>query len=60
MKGPRSRHRFCVWRVWECPLCQKRAATPVQAVSRACACRGPAEPTWMVLIEEPRRPHPQH
>ena len=34
MKGPRSRHKFCVLRVWECPLCQKRASVEVHLVNR--------------------------
>ncbi len=54
MKGPRSRHRFCVLRVWECPLCHKRALGAVQAVTRACECLGKDRPTWMCLIEESR------
>jgi len=54
MKGPRSRHRFCVLRVWECPLCQKRALGAVQAVTRVCECQGKDRPTWMRLIEESR------
>jgi hypothetical protein len=54
MKGPRSRHRFCVLRVWECPLCMKRALAPVQAVTRACECQGKDRPTWMRLMEESR------
>ena len=54
MKGPRSRHRFCVWRVWECPACHKRVSTTVQTVNRACPCQGTDRPTWMILIEESR------
>jgi hypothetical protein len=54
MKGPRSRHRFCVLRVWECPLCSKRALAPVQAVTRVCECLGKDRPIWMRLIEESR------
>ncbi len=57
MKGPRSRHRFCVLRVWECPQCLKRALAPVQAVTRVCECQGKHRPTWMRLIEE-SRPRP--
>jgi hypothetical protein len=55
MKGPRSRHRHCVLRVWECPACQKRALAPVQQTTHLCECRGKEQPTWMILIEEPRR-----
>lgn len=55
MKGPRSRHRFCVLRVWECPLCQKRLSAPVQVVNRACVCQGKDRPTPMRLVEERRR-----
>jgi hypothetical protein len=57
MKGPRSRHRFNVLRLWECPQCKKRAFAPPQVVSRACVCQGPDRPTWMCLLEAPpRRP----
>ena len=55
MKGPRSRHRFCVLRVWECPRCQKRVAAPVQVVNRVCVCLGKDRPTAMHLVEERRR-----
>ena len=55
MKGPRSRHKFCVLRIWECPLCKKRVSVPVQAVNRACLCLGTERPTWMCLIEDPPR-----
>ena len=54
MKGPRSRHRFCVWRVWECPACHQRVSTPVQTVNCVCECQGKDRPTWMNLIEESR------
>ena len=53
MKGPRSRHKFYIVRVWECPVCKKRASVPVQVVNRLCRCQGPASSTWMSLIEEP-------
>ena len=56
MKGPRSRHRFNVLRIWECPRCKKRAFAPPQIVTRACECQGKEKPTWMCLIEEkPKR-----
>ena len=59
MKGPRSRHRFCVLRVWECPLCRKRVSVAVHIVNRACECQGKDRLTWMRLIEESRvRPQP--
>jgi hypothetical protein len=51
MKGPRSRHKFNVQRVWECPQCKKRVFAPPQVVTRACECRGKDRPTWMCLIE---------
>jgi hypothetical protein len=56
MKGPRSRHRFCVLRVFECPACKKRVLVPVRTVTRACECQGKDQPTWMCLIEEKRAP----
>ena len=54
MKGPRSRHRFCVLRAWECPVCKKRITASVQTVNRDCVCQGKDRPTWMRLIEESR------
>ncbi|MSQ94814.1 MAG: hypothetical protein EXR98_09700 [Gemmataceae bacterium] len=51
MKGPRSRHRFNVLRIWECPHCQKRAFEPARVAHRACVCLGKDRPTWMRLIE---------
>jgi hypothetical protein len=51
MKGPRSRHKFNVLRVWECPACKKRIFAPPQVASRACACQGKNRTTWMCLIE---------
>ena len=56
MKGPRSRHKFYIVRVWECPVCKKRVMVPVQVVNRVCLCRGADAPTWMGLIEEPLGP----
>src|ERR1700682_5569682 len=53
MKGPRSRHKFNVLRIWECPLCQKRAFEPARVAHRACSCQGKDRPTWMRLIELP-------
>jgi hypothetical protein len=52
MKGPRSRHRFNVLRVWECPQCKKRIFAPPQVVTLACECQGSNRPLWMCLIEE--------
>jgi hypothetical protein len=60
MKGPRSRHKFCVLRVWECPLCHKRASVAVDVVNRVCFCQGKDHPTWMHLIEERRSPAKLH
>jgi hypothetical protein len=51
MKGPRSRHKFNVQRVWECPQCKKRIFAPPQVVTHACECQGKDRPTWMCLIE---------
>ena len=51
MKGPRSRHKFNVLRIWECPQCKKRAFAPPQVVNRTCECQGNDRPTWMCLIE---------
>jgi len=51
MKGPRSRHRFNVLRVWECPACQKRVFAPPQVVTRYCECQGKDRPTCMRLID---------
>ena len=57
MKGPRSRHRFNVLRVWECPQCKKRVFAPPQVVTHACECQGTDRPTWMCLMEPPpKRP----
>jgi hypothetical protein len=58
MRGPRSRHRFNVWRIWECPICTKRAFAPPQVVTRQCLCQGADRPNWMRLIE-PERAAPQ-
>ena len=58
MKGPRSRHKFNVQRVWECPQCKKRIFAPPQVVTRACECQGKDRPTWMCLIE-PERAKPK-
>jgi hypothetical protein len=56
MKGPRSRHKFYIARLWECPVCARRVHTPVQVVNRACHCQ-PAGPTvWMRLLEEAPAP----
>ena len=55
MKGPRSRHRFNVKRIWECPACKKRAFEPPQVTARTCDCQGKDRPTWMCLID-PTRP----
>ena len=60
MKGPRSRHKFFIVRIWECPVCKKRAHVPVQVVNRACHCQGVDRPTWMSLIEEPALPAKKH
>ncbi len=30
MKGPRSRHKFNVLRIWECPACKKREFAPAR------------------------------
>jgi len=54
MKGPRSRHRFNVLRVWECPNCRKRVFAPPQVTTVACACSGTDGTTWMCLIEPSR------
>jgi hypothetical protein len=51
MKGPRSRHKFNVLRIWECPACKKRAFAPARVTSRACSCQG-ERATWMCLVEE--------
>jgi len=53
MKGPRSRHRHNVKRIWECPVCRKRAFAPPQVATRVCECQGKDRPTWMQLIEPP-------
>lgn len=54
MKGPRSRHRFNVLRVWECPACSKRVFAPPQVVTLECDCRGKDRPTGMRLLEASR------
>ena len=51
MKGPRSRHKFNVHRVWECPACKKRAFALPQVTTRACECRGKDGSTWMCLLD---------
>ena len=55
MKGPRSRTRHNVWRVWECRRCQRRVFALPQVTSRVCLCQGEAAPTWMTLLEAPPR-----
>jgi hypothetical protein len=52
MKGPRSRHKFYIARVWECPACKKRAYTAVDVVNRACNCKRADAPAWMSLLDE--------
>jgi hypothetical protein len=54
MKGPRSRHRFNVLRVWECAACKKRAFAPPRVTTLACVCQGADRPLWMCLIEASR------
>jgi hypothetical protein len=54
MKGPRSRHRHNVKRIWECPACHRRSFAAPQVVTRDCECRGKDQPTQMQLIEPPR------
>ncbi len=51
MKGPRSRHKFNVLRVWECPACKKREFAPARVASLACRCEGADRPRWMCLLE---------
>ncbi|MBI2806577.1 MAG: hypothetical protein HYX68_16475 [Planctomycetes bacterium] len=53
MKGPRSRHRFNVLRIWECPRCRRRVFEPARVAHRTCVCQGKDRPTWMRLIELP-------
>jgi hypothetical protein len=55
MKGPRGRRKFDVRRVWECPVCHRRARTSGQVVNRECACLATSNPprqVWMKLIED--------
>ncbi len=54
MKGPRSRTRHNVWRVWECKRCQQRAFELPQVTTRICLCQGEGTPTWMTLLDPPR------
>jgi hypothetical protein len=60
MKGPRSRHKFNVLRVWECPACKRRIFAPPQIVTRACLCQGKDRTTWMCLLDAKpiRQPRP--
>jgi hypothetical protein len=54
MKGPRSRTRHDVHRLWECPVCGRRRISAVQVCHTACACLDPAAPdrkVWMRLLE---------
>jgi hypothetical protein len=53
MKGPRSRHRHNVQRVWECPACSKRVFESPRVTYRICVCKGPDAATAMRLIELP-------
>jgi len=53
MKGPRSRHRHNVHRIWECSACQKRVFELPRVTHRQCCCLGKDKPTWMRLIELP-------
>ena len=53
MKGPRSRHRHNVLRIWECPQCKKRVQAQPQVATISCDCRGKDTATWMGLIEKP-------
>jgi len=57
MKGPRSRHKFNVLRVWECPICRKRIFAPPQVTARVCMCQGKDGAPWMCLLDaKPIRP----
>jgi hypothetical protein len=55
MKGSRGRRKFDVRRVWECPVCRRRARTGGHIVNRECDCLAASNPprqVWMKLIEE--------
>jgi hypothetical protein len=59
MKGPAGRIRNQVRREWRCPVCDRRDFTGGEVVHRQCDCLARNDPprlTWMMLIEEPRRP----
>ena len=55
MKGPLSRTKYNIGRLWECPECCKRIFTSGAVVSRACECGNrliPERTIWMKLVEE--------
>jgi hypothetical protein len=56
MRGPRGRVRYVVRRTWQCPVCGRRVVTSGKVVHLACTCppEGAANPTWMLLVDEPR------
>ena len=62
MKGPQGRLRHPVRREWRCPVCDRRDFTGGDVVHRQCDCLAHNDPprlTWMMLIEEQRKPRPK-
>ncbi|MCI0640027.1 MAG: hypothetical protein L0Y72_07740 [Gemmataceae bacterium] len=57
MKGPRSRWKHDVRRVWECPACGKRVYSGGQVTHRVCSC-ALDHTTSMRLVEERKIPLP--
>jgi hypothetical protein len=62
MRGPSGRLKFDVRRVWECPICHRRAKTGGAVVNRLCDCQAknaPSQQIWMQLVEDhPRLARP--
>lgn len=58
MKGPRSRTKHEVRRLWECPVCKRHEWTGGHVVTRLCgrcARDNPTVQAWMTLREPERR-----
>jgi hypothetical protein len=58
MKGPGHGRQHDVRRLWECPVCQKRAKTGGHIVNlrcEACARNKTGDTAWMKLLETRRQ-----
>jgi hypothetical protein len=59
MRGRAAWWKYDVRRIWECPVCHRRARTGGDVVNRPCDCLAKADPpgqVWMQLVEDQPRP----